>query len=99
MMIDDRIGNIGSTHGVSESSTPAPKNAAITVQKAPDCNALSITPASVREAVLTTTGGTGVAPGALAPGFNAASPLAIPRTLPSPPKPLRLTVATLGIGG
>ncbi len=34
-MIDDRIGTIGSTHGVSDSSAPSPKNSSITDHRLP----------------------------------------------------------------
>ena len=46
-MIDDRIGSIGSTHGVRLSSKPSTKKIGITVSNEPDFSALSMRPCSV----------------------------------------------------
>jgi hypothetical protein len=46
-MIDDRIGSIGSTHGVKLSSRPSTKKIGSTVSSDRDLNAVSTRPASV----------------------------------------------------
>src|SRR3954470_18109416 len=45
-MIDDRIGSIGSTQGVNDSSTPASRNTPATVNRLRDCSALAKRPVS-----------------------------------------------------
>ncbi len=98
-MIDDRIGSIGSTQGVNDNSRPITKNAPSTSQKRPLRSTLSTVALSVHEppiiagpAAVETAG-----PELLAGVESLAA--ASRRTPPSPPKPTRLTMAELVIGG
>src|SRR4051812_23957249 len=90
-MIDDTIGSIGSTHGVSESSKPAMKNAPTIGQNEPPRRTASIPL------------GSAVDGDALELVATAAPPSADPggstRAVPAPPKPVRPMAAALCIGG
>ena len=96
-MIDDRIGSIGSTHGVNDNATPITKNAPTTSQKRPLFNTLSMALPSNHAP----------APGCAAGGVaRRAKPArrrrprpTCTRALPSPPKAARLIRAVLVIGG
>ena len=96
-MIDDRIGTIGSTHGVNDNATPITKNAPTTSQKRPLFNTPSTAlpsnqaPAPVAPLVAAAAAGSASAPASAATSCT--------RALPSPPKAARLTLALLVIGG
>ncbi len=90
-MIDETIGSIGSTHGVSDSSTPARKNAPTTGQKRPSC--------SIEPSVEPSPADAADVPPASEPAGAGSSLAASLRTLAVPPKPLRLTLKALSCGG
>src|SRR5512138_244253 len=100
-MIDDRIGNIGSTHGVNDNARPIPKNAAITSQKRPLLSTLSTREPSNQEpddaGVLPPA--VGAVAGVALGGVGASAAASGTRALPSPPNATRLTCAVLVIGG
>src|SRR5436190_19778235 len=91
-MIDETIGSIGSTHGVSESSKPAMKNAPTIGQNEPPRRTASIPLGSAADS--------GDAP---EPVASAVPPSADPggstRAVPAPPKPVKPMAAALCIGG
>src|SRR3954471_21760801 len=92
-MIDDTIGSIGSTHGVSESSRPAMKNAPTIGQNEPLRSTASIADGSAMGA------GCGAAI-EVAPSVGAGgAPDASTRAVPLPPNPVRPTAAALCMGG
>src|SRR5262245_33201489 len=101
-MIDDRIGSIGSTHGVNDSATPITKNAATTIQKRPLLSTLS-TPLPSNHEPTPPPGdrvaAPVVAPAPVTPCAPASASTSCTRALPSPPKAARLTLAGLVIGG
>ena len=91
-MIDETIGSIGSTQGVSESSRPAMKNAPTIGQNEPPRSTASMPDAS--------------AAAACEPALDAAAragrdgpPGGSTRAVPAPPKPVRPIAAALCIGG
>src|SRR6186713_1870468 len=99
-MIDDRIGSIGSTHGVSDSSTPARKNTPTTVQNRPPRRAASMPALSVELDVVEVGAAAAALEDNAAPEDSApAPPAATRRTDPSPPNPLSPTSARDSRGG
>ena len=98
-MMDDRIGTIGSTQGVSDSTTPARKKALTTCQKAPVRSAASVPTVPAGDAVLIATDAADeVSSAGAAPAIDISRPGST-RTLPLPPKPIRLTSARIWAGG
>ena len=104
-MIEETIGSIGSTHGVSDSSRPAMKNAPTIGQNAPPRRTASTTRLGRRcrrsrtgRALVVVDDELAVAPvwptmfGGRLAGANT-------RTVPAPPNPVRPTAAALGRGG
>src|SRR5438045_9491177 len=89
-MIDETIGSIGSTHGVSESSKPAMKNAPTIGQNEPPRRTASMPPASAGGDALE------LVASAVPPS---ADPGGSTRAVPAPPKPVKPIAAALCIGG
>src|SRR6185295_19392007 len=90
-MIEETIGSIGNTHGVSESSRPAMKNAPTIGQNEPPRSTASIPVAS---------GALGVVLAFVASdGPPNDEPGGSTRAVPAPPKPVSPIAAALCIGG
>src|ERR1035438_3340504 len=99
-MIDETIGSMGNTHGVSESRTPAKKKTPTMGQKAPLRSTDSIAPDSPAAApAVDVPAAAGATSGVVAAEPVPASALATGMTVPAPPKAARLTLAALCIGG
>src|SRR4051812_47668808 len=92
-MIEETIGSIGSTHGVSDSSRPAMKKAPTIGQNEPLRSTASIVDDSVLGVAREVT--TDVAAAVETDAAPGASRLAVP----VPPNPVRPTAAALCIGG
>ena len=90
-MIDEMIGSIGSTQGVSESSRPATKNAPTIGQNEPPRSTASM-PVGSGAALVDDGLAVSVAPGNDEPGGSM-------RAVPVPPKPASPIAAALCIGG
>ena len=99
-MIDETIGSIGNTQGVSDNRMPARKKTPTTGQNAPLRSTDSIAPESpFAAATAAMPAPAGAAVAGAAPGPATGSPLGTGMTVPAPPNPARLTSAALCIGG
>ena len=106
-MIDETIGNIGSTQGVSESSRPAMKKAPTIGQKAPPRSTASMPEASCADEPIAAVVAVAavvamaevVATLAVVPPAEGGSAAASTRALPVPPKATRPIAADACCGG